>query len=131
MAKHDQGKRVGAGGDAAATIGDDLFTEGANLIEAATQLVRRQEGVCCRVEQMSGGEVDAALDPARSAIAVAAGAGMLLRRQGVQRADGAVANRLQHILLTDHQRAPLTDDEISSRARPSRARFDWTAFAAP
>ena len=63
------------------------LVEGADRVECAAQLVRRQEGAGRRDRAGRGRHVDAARDAAGPAIAVAAGAGVLRRQQRVDRAD--------------------------------------------
>src|SRR5271156_3593543 len=76
-------------------------------------------------------QVDAALDPSRSAVAVATRAGVVLGREGVQGAHRAVADRLRHLRLADHKRSLLAHDKAAGRLRLSRAGLDRSAFTAP
>src|SRR5205823_14127690 len=76
-------------------------------------------------------QVDAALDMAGPAVAVAAGAGVLLRQQRVDRAGPGIADRLQDLLFADHERALLAHGKMSRRTGFRGTGLDRPSFAAP
>ena len=80
---------------------------------------------------MRGWQVHAAGDASRSAVAVAAAAGVLRRLQRVDRADRAIANCAQHVILAHHQIAHLAHGEVARLTWPRGTGLDRTALVLP
>ena len=122
---------VGAGGDAGSAIGDDALVERPGRFEALAQLRRRQKFVGVRVQQIGGGDIDAAGDVARAAVVNAAGEVVLILGQRVDRQHRRIADCREHFLLPGRQLARPADGKTGGAPRPGRSGFRRAAFAPP
>jgi hypothetical protein len=131
MPEHGQDQGVCAGCDAAAAIGDDRAVQRPHSPQPEAQFIGRKESIRRRIEQMRRRHVDAAGDASRTAVAVAAVAGMLRRKKGIQGADACIADRGFHLVLANHQVPNFTNREVAWWPRGAGAGFDSSALGRP
>ena len=111
MAEHCQNQRIGAGGNAAAAIGNDAPVHRTDRGEPPAQFLGRQEFVRGGIDQMRRRQIDAAGDAAWPPVRIAAGALMLRRLQRIEGTDRAIADCRQNLGLANHQVAFFKDRE--------------------
>ena len=132
MAEHDQRQRVGAGGNAAAAIGDDLLFESANCRRTfGRNSAGRQVGAGRRIEQRAAGTLTLPLDPADPAVNRC----RRCRRAARGSARSSCRCRRPRSLRAPPPCRPSASDLRGRRNSPAggpcRAGFDRTPFAGP
>src|SRR5262249_4042677 len=132
VTKHNQHKRIGAGRDAAAAIGNHVrFAESANRYKFGPQIGYRQEGTAFGVEQRGYRHIEAFRNPARPTISVSAGPGELFRLLRLDLPGPRIADGADPSLLAHHQHPIFAQHEFRDWPRPRWSGFDRAPFARP